>query len=47
METLLYSIVIVELVVLQYLIIVLLFLLACPACPKSSTIFHPVPSLFV
>jgi hypothetical protein len=37
MELLFTNIIIVELVALQYLIIVFLFLLACPACPKRST----------
>lgn len=37
MNLLFTSIIIVELVALQYLIIVLLFLLACPPCPKRGT----------
>ena len=36
MELLFRAIFIVEKVALQYLIIVLLFLLACPACPRRS-----------
>jgi hypothetical protein len=36
MELLFTNIIIAELVALQYLIIVFLFLLACPACPKKK-----------